>query len=117
MGTDVQGIFSTLPNTGDAKDCKKAVGTLNVYFVPQVDTMDASRCYGQLTRAPGQTIRQFATKLRGAVKDCNYGEDTDNENRDEILWKCSNTYIKKKRPEEGRSLTLSRQLEIAENCE
>ena len=46
VGTDVQGIFSTLPNTGDAKDCKKAVGTLNVYFVPQVDTMDASRCYG-----------------------------------------------------------------------
>ena len=26
-------------------------------------------------------------------------------------------YIKKKRPEEGRGLTLSRQLEIAENCE
>ena len=72
--TDVQGIFSTLPNTGDAKDCKKALDALNVYFVPQVDTMDASRCSRQLTQAPGETIRQFATKLRRAVKYCNYGE-------------------------------------------
>ena len=117
VGTDVQGIFSTLLNTGDAKDCKKALDALNVYFVPQVDTMDASRCYRQLTQAPGETIRQFATKLRRAVKYCNYGEDTDNQICDEILCKCSNTYIKKKRPEDGRGLTLSRALEIAENCE
>lgn len=44
-------------------------------------------------------------------------EKTHNQIRDEMLWKCSNMYIKKKRPEEGRGLTLSRQLEIAENCE
>ena len=35
-GPDVQDIFSTLPDTGYVKDYKKAVETLNVYFVPRV---------------------------------------------------------------------------------
>ena len=116
-GTDVQDIFSTLPNTGDAKDYKKAIDALNAYFVPKVDTMYARHCFRQLTQAPGETIRQFATRLRRAVKDSNYGEDTDNQIRDEILCKCTNTYIKRKLLEEGHGLTLARSLEIAENCE
>lgn len=49
-------MFSTLPNTGDAKDYKKVVDTLNTYFVPQVDTMYARDCFRQLTQAPGETI-------------------------------------------------------------
>ena len=32
-GTDVQNNFLTLPNTGDAKDYRKAVVSLNAYFV------------------------------------------------------------------------------------
>lgn len=32
-GTDVQNNFLTLPNTGDAKDYRKAVPSLNAYFV------------------------------------------------------------------------------------
>ena len=32
-GTDVQNNFLTLPNTGDAKDYRKAVASLNAYFV------------------------------------------------------------------------------------
>ena len=51
------------------------------------------------------------------MKDCSYGEDTYNHIRDEILCKCSNTYIMRKLLEEGRRLTLGKALEIAENCE
>ena len=116
-GTDVQDIFSTLPNTGDARDYKKAADALNAYFVPKVDTTYARHSFRQLTQTPGETIRQFATRLRRAAKDCDYGEDTDNQIRDEILCKCTNTYIKRKLLEEGQGLTLARALEIAENCE
>ena len=101
-GTDVQDIFSILPNTGDAKDYKTAVDALNAYFIPQVDTMYARHCFRQLTQAPGETIRQFATRLRRAVR------DTSREHH---------TYIKRKLLEEGRDVTLSRALEIAENCD
>ena len=79
--------------------------------------MYARHCFRQLTQAPGEIIRQFATRLRRAVKDCDYGDDTDNQIRDEILCKCSNTYIKRKHLEEGRGLTSARALDIAENCE
>ena len=114
-GINVQDIFSTLPNTGDAKDYKKAVDALNAYFVPKVDTTYARHRFRQLTQAAGETTQQFATRLRRASKDCDYGEDTDNQIRDEILCKCSNTYIKRKLLEAGQGLTLAKALEIAEN--
>ena len=116
-GPDVQDIFLTLPNTGDVKDYRKAVDALNAYFAPKVDTTYARHCFRQLIQAPGETIRQFATRLRRASKDCDYGEDTDNQIRDEILCKCTSTYIKRKLLEERQGLTLARALEIAENCE
>ena len=116
-GTDLPDIFSTLQNTGDERDYKKAVEALNADFVSQVDTMYARHCIRQLTQAPGETVRQFATRLRRVVRDCSYGEDTDNQTRDEILCKCSNTNPKRKLLEEGRGLTLARALDIVENCE
>ena len=110
-GPDVQDLFLTLPNTGDVKDYRKA------YFAPKVDSTYARHCFRQLVQAPGETIRQFATRLRRASKDCDYGEDTGNQIRDEILCKCTSTCIKRKLLEERQGLTLSRALEIAENCE
>ena len=63
--------------------------------------------------------KQFgsATRLRRAAKDCDYGADTDNQIRDEILCKCTNTYIKRKLLGEGQGLNLDKALEVAENCE
>ena len=84
-GPAVQDIFLNLPNTGDVKDYRKAVDALNAYFAPKVDTTYARHCFRQLIQAPGETIRQFATRLRRASKDCDYGEDTENQIRDEIL--------------------------------
>ena len=77
--------------------------------------MYARHCFRQLTQAPGETSRQFATRLRRAVKYCSYREDTDNQIRDEILCKCSNTYIKRKLLEKGRGLTLAKARRIREN--
>ena len=109
-GTDVQDIFSTLSDTGDAKNYKKAVDALNAYFVPKVDATYARHFFIQLhvIQAPGETIRQFATRLRRAAKDCDYGTDTENQIRDEILCKCTSTYIKRKLLEERQGLTTGR---------
>ena len=115
-GPDVEDIFLTLPNTGDVKDYRKAVDALNAYLAPKVDTKYARHSFRQLIQAPGETIRHFATRLRQASKDCDYGEDTDNQIRDEVLFKCTSTYIKRKLLEECQGLTLARALELAENC-
>ena len=95
-GPDVQDIFSTLPDTGDAKDYKKVVEALNAYFVPKVDATYARHSFRQLSQAPRETTRQFATRLRRAAKDCYYGAETDNQIRDEILCKCTNLETVKK---------------------
>ena len=115
-GTDVQDIFYTLPDTGDAKDYKKAVDAQNASFVSKVDITYTRHCFRQLTQSLGETIRHFATRLKRAAKDCGYRADTDNQIRDEILCKCTSTYIKRKLSEEGQGLNLHKALEIAENC-
>ena len=116
-GPDVLDIFSTLPNTGTAKDYGKAVTALNNYFVPKVNTAYARHTFRQLTQKPGETIQHFVTRLRSALKDCGYGTDTDNQIREEILAKCTSCYLRRKLLEEGQSLTLARKLEIANQCE
>ena len=76
-GPDVQDIFATLPDTGEATDYKKAVDALNLYFIPAVDITYARHCFRKLSQAPGETVRQFATRLRQSAKDCNYGEESE----------------------------------------
>ena len=56
-GPDAQDIFSTLPDTGDAKDYKKVVEALNAYFVPKVDATYARHSFRQLSQArPGRQL-------------------------------------------------------------
>ena len=116
-GPDVQEIFTTLTDTGNATDYARAVDVLNAYFVPQVNSAFARQTFHQITQKPGETVQQFATRLKKAAKDCDFGTDADNQIRDAVLNKCASTYIKRKLLEEGQGLNLKRTLEIAEQCE
>ena len=116
-GPDLREIFTTLPDTGEATDYTRAVEALNAYFVPQVNSAFARQTFHQITQKPGETVQQFATRLKKAAKDCDFGADTDNQIRDAVLNKCTSTYIKRKLLEEGQGLNLKRTLEVAEQCE
>ena len=116
-GPDVQEIFTTLTDTGNTTDYARAVDVLNAYFVPQVNSAFARQTFHQITQKPGETVQQFATRLKKAAKDCDFGTDADNQIRDAVLNKCASTYIKRKFLEEGQGLNLKRTLEIAEQCE
>ena len=116
-GTDVQDIFSTLDDTGDASDYDQAVKALNDYFVPKVNNAFARQTFYQLSQNAGETIQQFVTRLRRTAKDCAFGGDLSNQLRDAVLSKCSSEYVKRKLLEEGSMLNLDRALEIAAQCE
>ena len=116
-GPDVQEIFTTLTETGDATNYASAVEALNAYFVPQVNSAFARQTFHRITQNPGETVQQFVTRLRKAAKDCDFGTDTDNQIRDAVLNKCTSTYIKRKLLEEGQGLNLTRTLEVAAKCE
>ena len=116
-GPDVQEIFSTLADTGEATDYAAAVTALNGYFLPKVNTAFARQKFHRLQQKEGETVLQFVTQLRKEGKDCNFGADFDNQIRDVVLCKCRSDYVKCKLLEERVELTLARTLEIAEQCE
>ena len=116
-GPGVQETFTTLTDTGGPKDYSKCVNALDNYFIPKVNSAYARHAFRQLKQETGETVRLYATKLKKAAQDCDYGDDTDNQIRDEIMCKCTSNYIRRKLLEEGQGLTLNRTLEIAEQCE
>jgi len=116
-GTDVQDIFSTLPNTGEANDFAACIVALNTYFVPQINIPYARQLFQSAEPEPSETFQQFSTRLRKLAADCNYGNDTDNHIRDALLWRCTQPYIKRRLLEEGDGLTLARTLTLAAQCE
>ena len=73
--------------------------------------------FRNLQQQPGELVSQFATRLKKAVKDCDYEADEDNQIRDQILFQCKSDYLKRKLLEEGHNLTLAKTLDLAKNCE
>lgn len=67
---NVQDIFSTLPNTGQADDNTAVETALTGYFVPQVNTAFACQAFYQTAQKDGEMMQQFVTRLRQAAKDC-----------------------------------------------
>ena len=116
-GPDVQDIFLTLPNTGTVRDYDAAVTALNAYFIPKVNPAYARYTFRQMTQRPGDTVRQFVTRLWTAANICDYGTDTKNQIRDEVLCKCNSDYLRRKLLEVGPDFTLTRALELAGQCE
>ena len=116
-GPDVQEIFSTLPDTGEATDYAATVTALNGYFLPKVNAAFARQKFHRLQQKEGETVLQFVTRLRKEGKDCTFGADFDNQIRDAVLCKCRSDYVRRKLLEERAELTLARTLEIAEQCE
>lgn len=116
-GPDVQDIFSTLADTGEATNYATAVTALNGYFLPKANAAFARQKFHRLQQKEGETVLQFVTRLRKEGKDCNFGADFENQIRDAVLCKCRSDYVKRKLLEEREELTLARTLEIAEQCE
>ena len=94
-----------------------AVNALNAYFAPKVNLAYARHTFRQLQQSADETVLQFASRLKRYAKDCDYGTDTDNQIRDEILHKCKSDYVRRKLLEECLGLTLARTLELAQQCE
>ncbi|XP_022777877.1 uncharacterized protein LOC111319348, partial [Stylophora pistillata] len=116
-GEAVQEIFETLPDTGEAKDYEKAVKALNDYFIPKVNSTYQNHLFRSMEQEDGETVAQFVTRLRHVVKDCDYGDQADNQIRDQVLQRCKSHELRKKLLEKGEHLTLELLLSTAANHE
>ena len=71
-GEEIQKIFETLPDTGTAKDYKKA---------KQLNPTFQNHVFRSMEQLENETVAQFVMRLRHVAKDCDYGEQTDNQIR------------------------------------
>lgn len=116
-GEDVQDIFETLPDTGEAKDYQKAVNALNKHFIPKKNTAHARHLFKNTIIHPGESVSQYFTRLKTVVKDCDFGGDENNQIRDQILFHCQSDYLQRRLLEVGDDLTLEKTLDLARDCE
>ena len=92
-GPDVQELFSTLVDTGEATDYTTTVTAWNGYFLPKANAAFARQKFHQLNK---KKVRpQFVTRLRKEGKNCNFGADFDNQIRDTVLCECRSDYVKR----------------------
>ena len=62
-------------------------------------------------------MAQFVTRLRQVVKDCDYGDQADNQIRDQVVQRCTSHDLRRKLLEKGDTLTLEVLLKTAASFE
>ena len=65
----------------------------------------------------GETVAQFVTRLKQEVKDCDYGDHSDNQIRDQVVQRCKSHALRRKLLEKGENLTLALLLTTAATYE
>ena len=106
-GEDVQEIFETLADTGTAADYAKAEKALNDYFIPKENSTYQNHVFRSMEQQDGKTVAQFVTRLKQAVMDCDYCDQSDYQIRDQVVQRRKSHALKRKLLEKGERLTLA----------
>ena len=109
-GMDLQDIFDTLPDNGNANDYDKAIEALDTYFNPAVNVPYERHMFRQ---EESETIDQFVKRLKQKALSCDYGESSDEFIRDQVIDKCRSVALRRKLLERGQSLTFKQLQEIS----
>ena len=81
----VQEIFKTLADTGATADYKKAEKALHDYFIPKVNSTYQNLVFRSMEQEDVETMAQFVKRLKQVVKNCDCGEQSDNQIRDQVV--------------------------------
>jgi hypothetical protein len=93
-GEEVQAIFATLENTGD--DYATALDKLNTYFEPKHNLSYDRHVFRQLGQEQGETVNTFVTRLREAVKSCEFDKYSNPDAiKDQIIDKCTSSKLRR----------------------
>ena len=86
-GEDVYRIFKTLPETGEAKDYKKATAAMKAYFQPQKNLEYEKYTFRQATQQVGETLDTYHTRLQQLATYCEF-HNKDAEVKSQIVSGC-----------------------------
>ena len=83
-GDEVNDIFETLAETGEAKEYKKGKDAITKYFQPKVNSEFEVYKFRQATQHPGESMGTFYTRLRSLASNCGF-TDNDKEIKSQII--------------------------------
>ena len=91
-GNDVDDIFDTLTDTGDAAAYQQAADKLTEYFSPQKNRTYEVYNFRQTKQQEGESLDSYHTRLRQLAKTCGY-ENADREIAEHIILTCTSWRI------------------------
>ena len=74
VGSAVDEIFETLPDTGEAKGYDKAVEALSAYYIPPANTAYEEYNFRQAKRRDYETLDTYHTLLRQLSQNCSFAD-------------------------------------------
>jgi hypothetical protein len=111
---DVQDIFEQLLGHAEADTLDATTALLNNHFTPQRNTTYNRLLFRKEKQKDGETVAQFATRLRQLTQYCNFpAAQLDTYILDQIIDSCKSESLRVKLLAEV-NLTLQRALEIAQ---
>ena len=113
-GPETQEVFDTLTPANDTYD--KALEALTSHFSVKKNVPFERNVFHQTKQKAGESIEQFVTRVRKLTASCEYGDQTEDQIRDQIIATCSSTGLRKKLLTET-DLTLAKVIEIAQVME
>ena len=112
-GPEVQDIFETLEDTGT--DLDTALMKLTAYFEPRKNIPFERHNFRETNQLQGETIKQYAIRLKHQVKFCEY-DNPDDMIHDQIIEQCLSTRLRRRLLREPY-LTLEKTMAIGRSFE
>lgn len=124
-GMAVQDLFETLsdpgPPGGNADDAASAydvaMRTLDAHFSPKLNTPYERHVFRQMKQESKETVDQFVSRLRRQAENCEFGEQLEENVRDQVIDKCSSSLFRRKLLEKGQTLTLTMAQDLGRTME
>ena len=70
--------------------------TLSAYFEPRKNVVFERHSFRQATQQTDETVDEYCTRLRTLASSCEFGEQTDDHIRDQIVDKCTSTSLRRR---------------------
>ena len=113
-GPETQEVFDTVTPENDTYD--KALEALISHFLVKTSVPFERHVFHQTKQNAGQSVEHFVTRLRKLTASCEYGNQTEEQIRDQVIATCSSTGLRKELLTEP-DLTLAKVIEIAQVME
>ena len=112
-GVDVQEIFEALDVSSVGSSSKDeideyeiALKLLDAYFAPKANVPYERHVFRQMKQRDSETVDQFIVRLRHQAENCSFGDDFNEQIRDQVIDKCKSSALRKKLLEKGQDLKL-----------